>query len=99
MEGIDDCKSKTATEDVNQDANGSKEEANILHEQHETKANIKEASSGNEEMMEDSPIKGVQTPKSEVGNPVPCLSESRIEEAILERADHFRANSQYVFIF
>ncbi|KAL8532910.1 hypothetical protein ACS0TY_009251 [Phlomoides rotata] len=94
MDGTVDCESKTATENVDQDDNDNKEEANILHKQHETKADIKKTSSGDSEMMEDSPIKGVLTPKSEVGTQVSNLSESRIEEAIWGRADHFRANSQ-----
>lgn len=97
MDGADDCESKTATENVDQDDNVSKEEADILHEQLETKADNKKTSSGDEEMIEDSPIKGVLTPKSEGGTQVSSLSESRIEEAIRGRVDHFRANSQYVF--
>lgn len=99
MDGADDCISKTATETVDKDILLSKEEAKILPKQHEIKSDPKKASTGDEEMMEDSPIMGVLTPKSEVGTQGSALSESRVEKAIWERAGHFQANSEYVLNF
>ncbi|KAI3470344.1 hypothetical protein Pfo_027007 [Paulownia fortunei] len=93
MDDADDCKSKTATENVDREVHLSKEEATILPKQNETKNDPKKSSTGDEEMMEDSPIMGVLTPKSEVGTQGSSLSKSRIEKAIWGRADHFLANS------
>ncbi|KAK6144994.1 hypothetical protein DH2020_021814 [Rehmannia glutinosa] len=95
MEDADDSKSRTSTENVDKDVNSSKE-ATMSPKQHETKNDSKKPSTGDEEIMEDSPIMGVLTPKSEVGTQGSSLSESSIKKAIWERADHFQANSENI---
>ncbi|KAK6144972.1 hypothetical protein DH2020_021792 [Rehmannia glutinosa] len=95
MEDADDSKSRTLTENVDKDVNSSKE-ATMSPKQHETKNDSKKPSTGDEEIMEDSPIMGVLTPKSEVGTQGSSLSESSIKKAIWERADHFQANSENI---
>lgn len=96
MDSADDCKPETENENVDKDVQIIKEGATVLSKQHESNNEGNKSSTGDEEMMEDSPILGVLTPESEAGAQGP-LSESRIEKAILERADHFIANSEYVF--
>ncbi|KAG8390748.1 hypothetical protein BUALT_Bualt01G0115800 [Buddleja alternifolia] len=96
MDGAEESNSKTAMEDENKDVNVSEEEATISPKEHDLKNNAKKPSTGDEEMMEDSPIMGVLTPKSEADTQGSSVSESRIEKAIWDRADHFLANSENI---
>ncbi|KAL6504003.1 hypothetical protein OROGR_025926 [Orobanche gracilis] len=88
-----DC--KTASGNVNEDVYFSNE-ATIMPEQHETKIDTKQSSPGDEEIMEDSPIMGVLSPKSEIGTRVSSLSEASVKKAIWRRADHFQANAESI---
>lgn len=96
MDGADESNLNPTTADRDEGIVLSKEEEKVLPKQLEANNDSKKASTGNEETMEDSPIMGVLTPKSEVGTQS-SLSESTIKKAILERADHIQANSEYVF--
>ncbi|KAL0403366.1 UNVERIFIED_CONTAM: hypothetical protein Sradi_1977400 [Sesamum radiatum] len=94
MDGADDSDPKTATENVDKDVHLNKEETTILSKKHEEKNDPKRSGTGDEEMMEDSPIMGVLTPKSEVATQGSSVSENRIQKAIWDRADHFLSNSE-----
>lgn len=93
---LDDVNSNPTTENVDKDLQLSKEEEKASPKQEEAKSDPKKASTGNEETMEDSPIMGVLTPKPAVGTQGSSLSESTIEKAIWERADHIQANSENI---
>ncbi|KAL6501043.1 hypothetical protein OROHE_025240 [Orobanche hederae] len=93
MDGAGECKS--ASGNVNEDVYFSNE-ATIMPEQHETKIGPKQSSPGDEEIMEDSPIMGVLSPKSEIGTRGSSLSEASVKKAIWRRADHFQANSENI---
>ncbi|KAL3650122.1 hypothetical protein CASFOL_006525 [Castilleja foliolosa] len=95
MEAVDDCKPETPTENVDEYIHASKE-AEMLPEQNQTKVDPKKTNSGVEEILEDSPIMGVLTPKSEVATQESSLSESTIKKAIWKRADHFQDNSESI---
>lgn len=97
MDDADDVNSNPTTENVDKDLQLSKEKEKASPKQEEAKSDPKKASTGNEETMEDSPIMGVLTPKPAVGTQGSSLSESTIEKAIWERADHIQANSEYVY--
>ncbi|KAL6527059.1 hypothetical protein OROGR_016149 [Orobanche gracilis] len=92
MDGTDDC--KTASENV-KDVYFSNE-ATIMPEQHETKIDPKQSSRGDEEIMEDSAIMGVLTPKPEIGTRGSSSSEASVKKAIWRRAGYFKANSQSI---
>ncbi|GFP90051.1 hypothetical protein PHJA_001148900 [Phtheirospermum japonicum] len=95
MEADDNSKSEASTENVDEDVLASKE-AEMLPEQNETKTDPKKTSTGDEEILEDSPIMGVLTPKSEVATQESSVSESTIKKAIWKRADHFQDNSENI---
>ena len=72
------------------------------------KKDVKEASSEDEEKMEDSPVMGlltehkktkVQTKKSQVVEKKKIPTESTIKEAVKKRASYLKANSEYVILF
>ncbi|XP_075485905.1 uncharacterized protein LOC142525478 isoform X3 [Primulina tabacum] len=95
MDGPDNCDSKTLS-DVDKDNHLSDKETALLPKQPETKKESTKSTPDDKEMMEDSPILGVLSSKSESGAQAFSLSESTIKKAIWERADHFLANSETI---
>ncbi|KZV26682.1 hypothetical protein F511_34726 [Dorcoceras hygrometricum] len=95
MDDADNCDSKTAS-DVDKDNQLSDKEDALLPKQPERKKESTKSTPDDKEMMEDSPILGVLSPKSEAGAQTSSLSESTIKKAIWERADHFLANSESI---
>ena len=74
-------------------------------EKEQMKKDVKEASSEDEEKMEDSPVMGlltehkktkVQTKKSHVVEKKKIPTESTIKEAVKKRASYLKTNSKYV---
>lgn len=98
MDSADDCKQNSSTENVENDADSSKE-APVLPQQEEMKKSPKSPGNEDEEITEDSPIMGVLKPKPEVSSQVSSVSESMIQKAISKRAEHFLENTEYVFMF
>ncbi|XP_051116458.1 uncharacterized protein LOC127241449 [Andrographis paniculata] len=96
MDSTGDYTPKTDSENVEKDMHLNKEEAATSPKQHETKPNMKKSSSGDEETMEDSPILGVLTPKSETDGKGSSVTESSVKKAIWDRADHFLSNSENI---
>ncbi|XP_073306402.1 uncharacterized protein [Primulina huaijiensis] len=95
MDGPDNCDSKTVS-DVDKDNHLSDKETALLPKQPEIKKESTKSTPDDKEMMEDSPILGVLSSKSESGAQAFSLSESTIKKAIWERADHFLANSETI---
>lgn len=95
MDDADNCDSKPES-DVDKDNHFSDKEAVLLPQQPETKKESTKSTSDDKELMEDSPILGVLSPKSESGAQTSSLSESTIKKAIWERANHFLANSETI---
>lgn len=95
----DDGVPKDSQENLEKDASSIKQEKEVLEspKKQVIKNDIKEPSLDEAE-MDDSPIMGVMSSKSESVDPQGVkASEGSIKKAIWERAAHFRANSEYVF--
>ncbi|WMV54150.1 hypothetical protein MTR67_047535 [Solanum verrucosum] len=89
---------KDSQENLEKDASLTKQEKEVLEspKKQVIKKDIKEPALDEAE-MDDSPIMGVMSSKSEsVDAPSVKASESSIKKAIWERAAHFRDNSEYV---
>ncbi|CAI9773877.1 unnamed protein product [Fraxinus pennsylvanica] len=96
MEDAEDDNSKRTVENMEKDAHLNEIEDGESPKEHKTKKDPKEASNGDEETLEDSPVMGLLGIKSEVDNQGSVISESRIKKAIWDRADHFMANSENI---
>lgn len=94
----DDSGFKKSEENVHKQSDSSAGEVMESPKKHEKDKELSGATPKDEPNMEDdSPIMGVLTSKVEAVNPQAIeTSESTIKKAILERADHIRANSEYV---
>ncbi|CAN4119618.1 unnamed protein product [Withania somnifera] len=99
MENADDEDvPKDSQENLERDASSTKQGKEVLESPHKQviKKDIKEPELG-EAAMNDSPIMGVMSSKSESVDAQDVLaSESSIKKAIWERAAHFRANSDSI---
>ncbi|KAL2539695.1 Histone chaperone domain CHZ [Abeliophyllum distichum] len=96
MEDADDDNSKRTVENMEKDAHLSEKDVRESPKEHKTEKDPKEASNGDVETLEDSPVMGLLNSKSEVDNQSSVISESRIKKAIWDRADHFMANSEKI---
>jgi hypothetical protein len=86
---------------------GSPKEGTESPERLESKNNIKEPSSEEEEKMEDSPVMGLMTGKkttksktkdAQANEIKEVPSEGSIKKAMMKRASYIKANSEYVFV-
>lgn len=106
LEGaVDDNVSKDSGENGEKHAHLTKKEATESPEGHESRNDIKESYSEDEQKMEDSPVMGLLTgkkpPKSETKETVDdgnkeVPSESSIKKALLKRASYIKANSEKI---
>lgn len=95
----DDGVPKDSQEKLEKDASSAKQEIEAAESPRKEaiKKDTKEIALEDEAEMDDSPIMGVMSSKSEsVDAQGVKPSESTIKKAIWERAAHFRANSEYV---
>ncbi|XP_057486697.1 uncharacterized protein LOC130772828 [Actinidia eriantha] len=103
--GNDENDSKSSAETVEKNVDTGKGEAAGSPEKEQMKKDVKEASSEDEEKMEDSPVMGlltehkkakVQTKKSQVVEKKKIPTESTIKEAVKKRASYLKANSNKI---
>ncbi|XP_065881126.1 uncharacterized protein [Euphorbia lathyris] len=102
---VDDNTSKDSGEIGEKHTRLTKQEAEELPEEDESKANTKELGSEDEEKMEDSPVMGLltgkrktkpETEETPVSKKKEAPSESSIRKALLKRASYIKANSEEV---
>lgn len=97
----DDGGSKKSEENVCKSSDSTAKEVMKSPKKHEKDEDLRGPTSKNEENVEeDSPIMGLLTSTVETDGPQGIeINKSKIKVAILERADHIRANSEYVSLF
>ncbi|GFY96645.1 hypothetical protein Acr_11g0009510 [Actinidia rufa] len=103
--GYDENGSKSSAETAEKNVDIGKAEATGSPVKEQMKKDVKEASSEDEEKMEDSPVMGlltelkktkVQTKKSQVVEKEKIPTESTIKEAVKKRASYLKANSDKI---